>query len=249
MEDFTLYDRITDQMMYLANGVTLNFVVRLSYSDKFQERRSYHSEWAKQSEYRNYNDPSLTMKRTFKYSYAIYLKDSLFSAFNIRVCDIIPIVTLIENGVLPWFYKGGQNNVFDHKEDKLVINKEYTPMVYPQSEYSYIKFEPIVIFSSKTEKYLEGVLCTLNSDEVQFEMPLDKVYELLYILKCTDLHTLASTMVNYVKTPPYYVNMASRGIGLGSGGNNIDNDMEDEPATNQQPNTSATNFLNSTKKK
>lgn len=247
--DFTSYDRITDQVMYLANGVTLNFVVRLSYKDRFQERKSYHSEWAKQSDYRNYSDPSLSIKRTLKYSFAIYLKDGIYSAFNIRVCDIIPIVTLIENGVLPWFYDG-PSRVFDIKDNKLVINKEYEPMVYFQSEYNYIKFEPIVILN-KDDTYKEGVTCTLNNKDAQFDMSIDTLYEFLYVLKNTDAHTLASTMANYVKTAPYGVNIGSRSVGLGSGGGNIDNNMDDEYSQNESAITtdSATNFLNKVKKK
>ena len=264
MDTFISYDRITDTMMYLTNKISLNFVVSLSNKRKDGTRKFYHSEFEKSSKYLGEYNSSRTIRRSFTYYFTIDIKDDFAGGFVFKPADIIPFKMVLDNNVFLWF--SGDTRVYSIIENKLVMNGEITPTVYTQSESRYLAFVPIV-YSYENNQYKEGVRIYINTREVFVDITIDQLYALYYLITNTDMYNLASSMVNYVKSPPYGVNSMTM-AGLGSG--RIDTfGIDDEPSTNPYyedfgrkldeaknkgvqkglASGNASNFLNSTKKK
>ena len=85
--------------------------------------------------------------------------------------------------------------------------------ILPINERSYIKFTPVVITFEDTNSYKEGIRLELNSRDTCVDITIDKFLELVYILKNTDMINLAATMINYVKIPPYNINVREGSFG------------------------------------
>lgn len=263
MDTFISYDRITDTMMYLTDKISLNFVVSLSRKKKDGTRRVFHSEFEKQSKYIGDYNTSRTIRRSFTYYFTLDIRNDFAGGFIFRTADIIPFKMVIDLIVFPWF--SGDTRVYSIIEDKLVMNGEIIPAIYTQSESRYLAIVPIV-YSYDNNQYKEGVRIYINTKEVWFDITIDQLYALYYLLTHTDMYNLASSMVNYVKTPPYGINSMSV-AGLGSGridtfgtedeqedlykdnfGGKMDQ-IQAESKIKVEAEGNAKNFLNSTKKR
>ena len=259
MDSFISYDRITDTMMYLSDDISLNFTVVLSRKKKDGTRKFFHSEWEKSSKYIG-SDKSITIRRAFTYYFVLDIKNDFGGGIIFRPADIIPFKTVIDTNVFPWFI--GNTRVYNIIDDMLVLNGTYNPAVYTQSENKYLAMVPIV-YSYDNNQYKEGVRIYISSKEVYFDLTIDQLYGFYYIITNTDMYNLASNMVNYVKTPPYGVNLGILS-GLGSGrSESFDNDFgadqyyesiqnskpKQQPKQEIEATGNAKNFLNSTKSK
>lgn len=213
-EEFDLYDRITDRILYLSSAITLDFIVNLAYKSKDGSRRFFHSEYEKTSQYVGTNK-SRTITRNIKFYFALNDRESFGNGMLLRPQDVIILTTIIKDQVLPWFT--GSTRVFDIKDNRLVIKGKQKPAMYIQSEYRYLSFSPIVT-EYQSGQFKEGVFVCLNTQDTNFTMSIDELYGFYYILTNTSMYNLAAELINYVKTPPYGVNL-SQLQGLGSGAN------------------------------
>ena len=121
---------------------------------------------------------------------------------------------LLNQQILPWFL--GANRVFGVQEKKLYIKDFGAPVVYAQSDYKFVSFQPI-IFEYEDGKFKEGIRIYLNNQDSFADLDIDRFMQFVNIIKCTDMYNAALTMINYVKIPPYGINN-HRNVGLGSGG-------------------------------
>lgn len=241
MIQFTDYDRITDILMYLSSNITLNFNVTLSRKSKTGDRLSFHHETEYPSKYTGV-DKARSIKRNMNFYYTLDNKNDFANGFILRAQDVVILNMVIKEKVLPWFI--GPSRIFGITKDgsRLVIKGEFEPVLYAQSEYKYISFQPIV-YSYEDGTFKEGVRIYLNSESEFADMDIDRFFGLAYILEKTDMYAVASSMVTYVKQLPYGLNTYTMS-GLGGGY------VQDQWGESQQINNNdnkGNNFLNSLK--
>ena len=94
----------------------------------------------------------------------------------------------IENQLLPLYFDNN-SRIFKIIDDKLVINREFSPVVYAQTEYKFISFTPIVC-SYENGEYKEGVRITVNKEYTDIDIDKFGVYEPslndIFVLKAGD---------------------------------------------------------------
>lgn len=217
---FVNYDRISDTLMYLSMNpiVTLKFIVDLTRLDRFDNEKSFHMETKFTS--KKFGRDSYTITRTYNCYYAINYKiDETLLGCTLRPADVQVLNMLIDTSIMPWYV--GNNRVYSMIDDKMVINKPYTDVTLPISEMNYLRFAPVVINYEDSDSYKEGIRLEINGRDNCIDITLDKFMEFVYIMHNTDMIGLASSMLAYVKTPPYQVNASnfgSSGLSTNRGG-------------------------------
>jgi hypothetical protein len=244
LDRFIEYDRITDTLMWLSQNVRLTFVVTLHYKRKDGSRQFFHSEVSKVSNYYGV-DLSRTIKRNANYYFVLDTVNAFGEGIVLRPSDVFEFITKFERELLPWFMDNGDNKtrLFSIMDDTMVIKGTYIPFVFAVSEYRHLSMIPTVL-QDNNGKFKEGVTVHFNGDSNVFDLSIDQLLNLYQILKTTDMVTYASTMMNYVKTPPYGVNNFEA-TGLGSGMAEL---QQEERFENEQDKPPASSFLNNSKK-
>lgn len=213
--DFTDYDRVTDILFYLSQNITLNFNVVMSRKNQMNNHRMFfHYETEYSSRYSDTN-VGRTIKRNINYYYTFDNKNDFANGFILRPQDVEMLTMIIDQQIIPWYI--GNKRIFAVTKDgsKLIIKGEFSPVIYAQSEYKYLRFDPI-IYSFEDGTYKEGIRMYLNSDSEFADLDLDKFLGLYHILRTTDMYAVACSMLNYAKMPPYGIN-TFRMAGLGGG--------------------------------
>ena len=227
---FESYDRIQDTLMFLSNDLVLSFVCTLSWANRQNHRRFFHYE----SEYASkYSDVSKarSIRRSMVFYYLLENRNDFLGALILKPQDVQMLLMGIESKVLPWFFS---KRIFATIDDRLYIKESFSSVIYPQTENKYLKFDPIVM-SYDNNTYKEGVRIYVNSESVYADMELDKFLGLYYILKNTDMYAVASSMINYVKIPPYGIGLHDS-TGLGGGGDywsNTENESDVKSASEE----------------
>lgn len=204
---FTIYNKITDAMMYFDDRYKLDFYVQLLKKGKNGSTVPFHSETMF---YNRYLDQDVvSIKRSF--SYGIILNDvtSFENSVIIRPKDIPIIQYHINNRILPWYM--GVDRVFDLDGDGRLYMIRNDQVEIPLSETSMLVFAPMIIdYQDDTSK--EGCRLYINNFDNYINMSLDKLMEMVYYICNTDFYNVALTMLNYVKMGPYGVNRSSMDI-------------------------------------
>lgn len=210
---FVNYDRISDTMMTLATGVTLKFVVDLTRLDRNNNELSFHRETEFYS--KKFNRKSYSITRCYSCYYVINFKDDFMLGCILRPADVKVLQILIDRTIMPWYV--GSKRIFKMIDNKMVITGEFKDVALPISEATYIRFSPVVINYENLDQYKEGIRFEINGKDNCIDLPLDRFMEFVYIIMNTDMFSMASSMLAYVKTPPYKVNAGSFGsTGLGN---------------------------------
>lgn len=198
---FIDYNKIQDNLIYLAKGVSLKFNLVIRRRDKNGQWISNLAEYG----YHTQSDDKLqfVIKRNMNFFYSIEFKGNYINNIQIFTKDIEPFKVLIDNSIMPWFV--GTNRIFDKVKDKLVINGKYTKAVFPLSDAKYIIFYPIII-EYEDNKSIEGLRMEINSPDNYVDISLSKFMELVYYIKNVDMYSAACGMLSYMKTPPYLEN-------------------------------------------
>ncbi len=215
---FVNYDRITDNLLWLGrtgNGesVYLKFVVDLVKLDQYNNERHFHSESKFYSKKLQRNSQSITRN----YNCYFVLNAGMDNIGCIlRPSDVQLLNMLIDSNIMPWFM--GETRIFGMKGDTMRVLGNYIEQTIPLNERSYIKFIPVVITFEDTNSYKEGIRLELNDRNTCVDLTIDKFLELVYILRNTDMINLAAAMINYVKIPPYNINVRGEGGSYGGSG-------------------------------
>lgn len=240
---FSDYSRISDTLMFLDKNIMLTFVTSLSKSKAGSNKQFFHSE--------NKYNGQWSIKRQMSFYFCLSESKNFTNSIVLRPQDVALFLLSFEKQVLPWYV--GNKRIFSIIDSKLAIKGEYKDFLYTQSDYVYIKICPIV-YTYEDGQSKEGARLYLNADDVYSDMDLDKLMGFYYLLKNTDMYTVASTMANYVKTPPYGVNVYNPS-GLGSMTDQARIDVwSDDPSEDQKHVTKNTSknrneFLNNLKVK
>ena len=147
-----------------------------------------------------------------------------------RMHDAFYFSQLLENRVIPWFF--GDTRIYEEKEGKLVISGNFEHVLYQPDEYHYIKIDPIV-FTLEGGTYQEGVRFEVNRSDSIADLTIDKFFDIYYLLSRTDMYTVATSLLNFVKTAPYGVNVF-KPSGLGGGYNPNDGWNDDKIYDNRK---------------
>ena len=241
--EFDDYDKITDLLLYLSDNITLSFTVNLSRKGKTGERIFFQYETESKSKYigSNFNR---AIKRSMTFYFSIDNKKNFDQGLILRPQDVYLLVTIIDKRVLQWFF--GSKRIFSIIDNRLVIKGNYEPINYTQTEYKYISFIPIV-YTYDNNIYKEGVRIYINSQYEYADLDIDKFLGFFYILKNTDMYSVACSMVNYVKAPPHGLNIFSS---VGLGGGHIEDPWPTKNEYKQDHGKPKSNtFLNNAKKK
>lgn len=220
---FVNYDRITDNLLWLGrtgNGesVYLKFVVDLVKLDQYNNERHFHSESKFYSKKLQRNSQSITRN----YNCYFVLNAGIDNiGCVLRPSDVQLLNMLIESNIMPWFM--GETRIFGMKGDTMRVLGDYVEQTIPLNERSYIKFIPVVITFEDTNSYKEGIRLELNDRNTCVDLTIDKFLELVYILRNTDMINLAAAMINYVKIPPYNINVRGEGKSYGGPGSRVGN--------------------------
>ena len=202
--NFTDYDKITDTLMYLDRRYQLNIVVHLTtHNTKSNKINPFHTEYT-------YNNNSkdktcYSIRRDINVAFEIKDRDDYEGSVYIRPCDIIFFTMMVQEQIIPWYIGKHRIYSFDNN-NQLLIKGKFKPAEFPLSEYKFLRFTPIVL-SFADDTYKEGVRITINKNENYVDLDIGKLMEFIYYINNTDLHNAASSMLNYVKTMPYGVNM------------------------------------------
>lgn len=237
---FTDYDRITDNIYYLSENLSLNFTVTLSRKNMNNERVFFHYETEYTSKYIGENI-ARAVKRIMSFYFTIDNKNDFGNGLILKVNDVAILNMIIQHQLLPHYF--GNKRIYKIIDNRLVIKGEFEPIVYAQNEYKFLSFTPIVC-EYEDGSFKEGVRITVNSEYVDID--IDRFMGFYYLLKNTDMYSVACSMVAYIKSAPYGINIYSR-KGLGGGAPLPDENWNE--TNNKQTKENTNKFLDSLKQK
>ena len=192
MSSFDNYEKIIDTLMYLGDGVSLDFVVTLAWKNKKDERQMYYSEF-EYSAVQKYNDPKLrvkTIKRTIKSFLSFSIKKS-----GIRIQIPRSLRSAFEEILLKadkW-YTTERPKVFSYDGKKMeILNNRQVKIPLPDG-YG-IMMEPIVLLSNGL--YNMGCRLYLNDSSIFVDITVEQFKELLDIVTHIDYYTAAVAVLN-----------------------------------------------------
>lgn len=216
------YDRISDKVMWLSLGATLNFSVDLYYQRKdnisnSKIKENFHREYL----YRNSSDENYKVKvvRDFSYYFSIeYTNKDIKERVVIGVNEIYFLIFNLKK-VMKWFIgENGVNVVFSKRSDGKIFIPTYPEPIRVNLAFgNYIEFEPAIDNTTGYETI--GVKTYLNSDGIFFFMSSNILFSLFHMLSTCNMYELAQNMLNYIGRPEYGTNS----FNLDSTSNNYQN--------------------------
>lgn len=199
---FNMYEKISDNLYWLAPDVMLRFNVGLGMKNKEGgSKKSFHQEFVYDSKYTNINK-SRTIRRNIDCYISIDIKDDFDNSVMIRYQNMIMLKLQMQN-VVKWF-----TTIFKMKDGELIISGKYDKIIVPLEFGKAIMFEPIVVqYENKT--YTEGVRLYLNSDLCFIDIPVDRFMGFYYIIDTFDMYGNALALLNYIQRPEFGYNTFS----------------------------------------
>ena len=177
------YDRITDKVMWLGFGATLNFNVDLYYQRKNNINEKIKENYHKEILYKlNPDDASYRAKivRDFTYYFSIEYAMKEFKERLIIGPDHIYFLIFNLKRAMQWFIgEDGINTVFSKKDGRIFIPTHPEPIRVDLAFNTYIEFEPAVDNSSGYETI--GLKVYLNNDGVFFFMSSNTLFSFYHI--------------------------------------------------------------------
>lgn len=200
------YDRISDVLLYLTTNITLKFNVKLSFADKFGHRKSFHRESVFESKFSNVKD-GYNIKRDVSFYWSIDDASNFNNGIMITIKDIFFFKLFVENKILPWYI--GKTCIYGTSPDdnKIIIKGKFKPEQFVLSDYKYMEFIPIVLNydNGRTTDY--GIRIIINNPNNFIDINFNTFVAMYQLIAFTDPYAVASSMINYVKMPPYAQNV------------------------------------------
>ncbi len=181
------YDKITDSLMYLSNGASIQFSVNLKYTTKTGETRSFHNEYI-------YGNGSVSIKR--QYDFCIIIK--LLDQYVMITINDIYLIRMQLDKIEKWFTA---TKTFGIKNQQLfVVNKKKPIRIYGLVQRKWLEFEPIVI-TYEDGMQEQGVRMTLSDYNYFVDIGVNKFFGMKYLFDTVDMFQMAQNMLNYVGRP------------------------------------------------
>lgn len=204
------YDRISDKVMWLGFGATLNFNVDLFFQRKDinstnKIKENFHREYL----YKTRPDDPYRVKilRDFNYYFSIDYSIKEIKERALIYADQIYFLIFNLKKVMKWFIgENGINVIFSKKSDgKIFIPTHPEPIRVNLAFGTYVEFEPAVGTDINGYETI-GVKTYINNDGVFFFMSSDVLFSLFHMISTCNMYSLAQNMLNYVGRPPYGTN-------------------------------------------
>lgn len=198
--EFNDYDKISDDMMYLGNNISLRFNVLLSRKSSLTDntRRFFHSEFRHKSKFNDFNT-SISIKRSYSYYISIDVGGEKWeSSVMIRIQDILILRDLLSR-VTKWLIDG---KTFELIDGSLICHKRKSIKLENMPDGKYILFDPVIIEYNSIQR--SGIRMTISSSDVYVDMNTDVFFGFKYLIDTIDMFSCAQNMLNYIGRPPEY---------------------------------------------
>lgn len=205
MIDRGKYEKITDDIMIIANRVILKMNVALSYYTSENKRINFHREVEYYSQKANKN--LISIKRNFDYYLSIehvINKDYI----RIGITDIIKLQYALEQAY-KFFTDPIYENLYVKKDGELLIYMNVEPVVITGlSMDKYLKFEPCIYMNFRGESE-RGLRMYLSSRSSYCDISLNRLDAFIYIINNINLFESAQMMLAYMEKPEPGYNLYS----------------------------------------
>ena len=204
MIDRSKYEKITDDIMIIANRVVLKMNVGLSHYIN-DNRINYHREVEYYSQKTNSNLYSI--KRSFDYYLSIeHVLNKDF--IRIGITDITKLKYAL-NEAYKFFIDPKYSNLYVKKNGELILYMNPEPiLISGLSMDKYLMFEPCVYvnFRGETER---GLRMYLSSKESYCDISIHRLEGFKYIIDTINIFESAQSMINYIERPDFGYNLYS----------------------------------------
>lgn len=221
---FLDYARISDILMQFDKNFRLSLVVNMVYKNQQGKGGSNVNEYYYYNEAQEKN--MISTKRFIDCWFLIEDSVNKSSYAIIYPKDMFVVQKALTELVLPWFF--GEKTMFKlDNNNRMVLKGKYTPVEIPFNNNVFIRFSPIIIdYADGTCK--EGVRMVVSNENCYCDFDINKFLEFYYYIMHTDMICAAQNMINFLKTPPYGINIKNIGGNIaaeqsGSSGNTIGN--------------------------
>lgn len=205
MIDHSKYEKITDDIMIIANRVILKMNVGLSYYTSENKRINFHREVEYYSQKANKN--LINIKRNFDYYLSIehtIKKDYI----RIGISDIIKLRYALDEAY-KFFIDIKYQNIYAKSNGELIMLQHPDPIIITGlSMDKYLQFEPCIFTNFRGEAE-RGLRMFLSSNESYCDISINRLEAFKYIIDSINLFECAQNMLNYIERPEYGYNLYS----------------------------------------
>ena len=201
---FEQYEKISDTVYFLGQGVVLKFFVQLGSKGQDGKKYSLHNEYMYKNNKYNDIDNSISIKRTFDYYLAIETlgnnrEDKEF--IMIYPKDMIYLKMCL-NTAFSWFTDDKFKGLYKYKGTNLVMCGKVEPVTVKGLVMDkFISFEPTVCHFDNAEDKI-GVRITLSKTYI--DVTVDILAGLVYKINEFNMYLSAQNMINYLQRPITY---------------------------------------------
>lgn len=203
MIDRSKYEKITDDIMIIANRVVLRMNVSLSYYNQESKRYNFHREVEYYSQKANKN--LINIKRNFDYYLSIehiITKDYI----RIGIRDILKLRYALDEAY-KFFTDPRYKNLYAKKDGELILYMKPDPIIITDlSMDKYLQFEPCIYTDFRGEAQ-RGLRMFLSSTESYCDISINNLEAFKYIIDTINLYESAQLMINYIERPDFGTNL------------------------------------------
>lgn len=193
------YDRISDKVMWLGAGLTLNFVVDLFYIRKSVNGEYIKNNFHKEVIYKSDNDYKVKIIRDFNYYFTIDYNDgkNIKTTARIGVDNLYFLIFNLKK-VLNWFTgEDGINKIFSSKNGKIIIP------THPDSIKIQLVFNTSIEFEAAIGNIngYETIGCNvfINDIPTPVFVSYTTIFSLYQMLTTCNMYMMAQNMLNYIR--------------------------------------------------
>lgn len=203
MIDYSKYEKISDDIMIIANRIILRMNVGLSYYTNDNKRINFHREIEYYSQKANKN--LINIKRNFDYYLTIehtINKDYI----RIGINDIIKLRYALHEAY-KFFTSKEYKDLYAKNNGELMMLQHPDPIIITDLPMDkYLQFEPSIFVNFRGESE-RGLRMFLSSTESYCDISINRLEGLIYIIDTIDLFQCAQNMINYIERPDYGTNL------------------------------------------
>ena len=204
MIDRSRYEKISDDIMIIANRVVLRMNVNLSYYTQENNKRiNFHREVEYYSQKANKN--LINIKRNFDYYLTI---EHIINKDYIRIgiSDILKLRYALDEAY-KFFIDTKYKNLFVKHNGELRMYMRPDPIIITDlSMDKYLQFEPCIYTNFRGEAE-RGLRMYLSSKDSYCDISINRLEAFKYIIDTINLYESAQLMINYIERPEFGTNL------------------------------------------
>lgn len=201
--EFEDYEKITDEVYFLGNNITLRFNVSLGSKMQDGSKIPFHKEYRYNTNKYTNRKKSITVRRSFDYYLSfenVKAMDNGFKEFiKIQTHDMLYLKSTLKQA-FKWFNSPEYKGLYakDKKTNRYILLGKVEPVyINGLSMDKYISFEPTV-YITYNDEYVPGVRMCLSSNDNYVDMSADRLSGLLYLIESFNLFLSAQNLITYM---------------------------------------------------